>query len=63
MADKKDCSTCVYRCMDMDLEPYCGAPKVREKHPYGLVLYSGAPQECLVEGEHTLWEKDFRSQR
>lgn len=58
--EKRDCSTCLNRCMDMDLDPYCAADEVLKKHPFGLALYRGVPAECLKEGVRTLWQEDSR---
>ena len=54
------CNSCLHRCMDMDMDPYCACPAVTDKHPYGLVLHRGAPSECLKEGVYTQYEKDTR---
>ena len=54
--ETKDCNSCVNRCMDMDMDPYCAAVN----KPWGRVLFRGTPNECLKEGVHTLWEKDTR---
>lgn len=59
----KDCKTCGNRCMDMDMDPYCAAPKVLEAHRWGLNLCRGTPKECLVDGVHTLWEEDTRREK
>ena len=60
--EEKSCNTCIHRCMDMDLDPYCAAPAVLEKHPYGLVLHRGTPPECLKDGVRTAWVKDVRGE-
>lgn len=58
---KKGCDTCLNRCMDMDMDPYCAAPKVRLTYRYGLSLSRNAIPECkAVEGKYELWEKDTR---
>ncbi|HZC30138.1 MAG TPA: hypothetical protein VE261_01380 [Gaiellaceae bacterium] len=49
--------------MDMDMDPYCAAPKVLEAHRWGLNLCRGTPKECLVDGVHTLWEEDTRREK
>ena len=56
--EERSCLTCGNRCMDMDMEPYCYADEVREKHRFGLALYRGVPSECGPERK--LWEKDTR---
>ena len=55
---EKTCQTCGNRCMDMDMDPYCAADEVMKKHPFGLVLYRGLPEECGPERK--LWELDKR---
>lgn len=61
--DKKSCMNCGNRCMDMDLDPYCAASGIVVKNPFGLTLKRGPIEECKINGELTLWEKDLRSQR
>lgn len=63
MPEEKSCMNCGNRCMDMDLDPYCGAPHITMKHHFGLSLRRGPLEECHVNGELTLWERDLRSQR
>lgn len=58
--EEKNCRSCLYRCMDMDLQPYCDNDEVRKRMPYGQALHIGTPKECLKDGVHTLWEKDTR---
>lgn len=60
MDEKNDCRTCLYQCMDMDMDPYCAAPAVTKTYPYGLVLHRGTPKECLIDGVHTQWAEDTR---
>ena len=52
----RSCRDCKHSGMDMDMDPYCGAQKVREAHPHGLVLHSPkiatfcpAPEKPLFE--------------
>lgn len=37
---ERDCRTCRYCGMDMDMEPYCVHPKVLERAPHGQTLSS-----------------------
>lgn len=47
MADKKrDCFECDHCGMYMDMDPYCVAPEVTKKHPYGLVVRQARPDVC-----------------
>lgn len=52
-AEKKDCDTCAYKCMDMDMDPYCAAVG-----PFGTNLCRGKPKECGPES--LIWKKDDR---
>ncbi len=51
--EKKDCDTCAYKCMDMDMDPYCAVVG-----PFGKNLCQGKPKECGPES--LLWKKDDR---
>jgi len=64
-ADSKDCSSCLNRCMDMDMTPYCAAKQVLLRMPYGSALTRRRPIECAGENnaEHKLWELDTRRQK
>jgi hypothetical protein len=55
------CDTCINKCMDMDMDPYC----VAVNKPYGSVLTRPRPKECAGESgkEYKLWEKDTRGHR
>jgi len=55
--DKRSCSGCLDRCMDMDMDPYCTAVNL----PWGKVLTRGRPEECGEQ--YLLWQKDIRSLR
>lgn len=54
---KKDCDTCINKCMDMDMDIYCAAVN----QPWGRVLYRGKPEECGPESK--LWQIDTRRSR
>lgn len=56
---EKDCLTCLNRCLDMDMDFYCAAPKILETNRFGLYL-PRAKSKCLVNGEYSLWEEDIR---
>ena len=61
MIEEKSCHNCGNRCVDTNLDPYCGAQYVTSRK--GLTLKRGPIEGCLVSGELTLWERDLRSQR
>jgi len=52
--EDKGCQNCLNQCMDMDLDPYCGAVN----KPFGQVLHRGKPAECGPENK--LWQLDTR---
>jgi hypothetical protein len=52
--NKRDCDTCVNKCMDMDMDPYCAAVN----KPWGRVLFRGIPEECGPTRK--LWSIDTR---
>lgn len=59
-AEARTCGTCLHRCMDMD--PYCAAPAVLKRTPFGVSLVTArVPAECLVNNAYSLWELDTRS--
>lgn len=62
---KKDCHSCGNRCMDMEMDPYCAAPKVLESMPYGQTLVRKRPSECSGEGgsDYKLWVEDTRGRK
>ena len=53
--DKDSCGGCNNCGMDMDMEPYCTAPEVVEKHPNGLAIGSAQQRYCRKDGKLTLW--------
>ncbi len=57
-----NCHTCLHRCMDMGMDPYCSHPIVLKRMPYGRALYTGTPEECREpkSDDYRLWEKDVR---
>lgn len=54
----KTCGSCGNQCMDMDMDPYCGAPEIRADWPIGKNLCRGRPEQCGPEGK--LWVLDTR---
>jgi hypothetical protein len=56
--EEKQCDNCLYRCMDMGMDPFCAAVD----KPYGQTLTKPRPKLCSgVSGkEYHLWEKDTR---
>lgn len=60
---EKSCDTCLHRCMDMDLDPYCYHPELGKTNRFGLILSRNRVEVCNgSEGEkpYLLWEKDTR---
>ena len=55
--EEKQCSNCLHRCMDMDMDPYCAAVN----KPHGQVLFRGHPTACGPK--YKLWEQDTRGGR
>lgn len=55
--DKNSCGGCDHCGMDMDMEPFCTAPPVAEKHPNGLLINQAQRLFCLKDGKLTLWVK------
>ena len=48
------CHDCLNRCMDMDMDPYCGAVN----KPWGQTLHRRKPEEC--GSDNKLWQLDTR---
>jgi hypothetical protein len=53
--DKDSCGGCNHCGMDMDMEPFCTAPPVAEKHPNGLLIGQAQRLYCRKDGKLTLW--------
>lgn len=58
---EKTCGTCIHRCMDMTMDPYCAAPEILKDWPLGKNLCRGRPEQCGTEGK--LWALDTRREK
>lgn len=58
---EKTCGTCLHRCMDMTMDPYCAAPEILKDWPLGKNLCRGRPEQCGPEGK--LWVLDTRREK
>lgn len=55
MSDKKrNCESCLNKCMEPNDSPYCAAVN----QPWGKYLHNGIPPECGPE--YKLWKLDIR---
>lgn len=52
--EQKECTGCDHCGMDMDLDPYCAAPAVLEKHPFGLNCNRALEKFCGYS-DRRLW--------